>query len=413
MTSADIRIDSFLRLGYFIDYTKERAPIDFSGINNALYVDVPYDELIREGVKNLRRTISALLVEGRDHVLPLSGGLDSRLILGALLEHLEPQNLQTFTYGVEGSYDYEIGNSIARDFGTRHTPICLSEEAWQLEEELDVARRTDFQGVLFHHPPLAKLDRLYDGALFWSGYVGDAVAGSHLHEPPSATLEDAKLTHLRHRTLVKSTRLHRSPDRDFLAHMDGGGLNPEVLTWDEQVLFSEACAKFTAPLVLFREIDFVTPFINTPWMDFMLSVPNRFRLGQQLMIDIGRSAYPELFDSPSKNRLGHNFRTPDAIVRATFWLNRARKLAHQFIPRVNYPPIQYADFNESIRSNPHLRRIVRDSTEDLRVRGICDWVDFDGLWRKHDRRIRNHGDALIVLASLELISRAHEDDSAA
>jgi len=413
MNSEEVRIDSFLRLGYFIDYSKERAPIDFSRIDKARYADLSRSELIDVGVDAIHKTFAELWQSNRNHVVPLSGGLDSRLILGALLDHSEARELFTFTYGIPGSYDYEIGNAIAQEIGTRHTAIPLNKQSYLVEDEIEAAVRTDLQGVLFHHPPLSQLDSLFPGSLFWSGYVGDAVAGSHLHEPPSSTLEEAKRIHLKNRTIVRSTRLHRCSDADLLERMDGGRLDPDLLTWDEQVLFDEACAKFTAPLVLFRGFAFVTPLVNSPWMDFMFSVPTKYRLGQKLMIDIGRAAFPKLFDLPSKNRLGHRFDTPDVVVKATFWLNRVRKLTHQFLPSVNYPSIQYSDFNEGIRSNPNLRRIVWDSIEDLRRRGICDWVDIDRIWQRHDRRIRNHGDALIVLASLELIFKAREAETAA
>ena len=408
MNHDELHILFFLRFGYFCDYEVQRAPIDFSKITKGMYEGASREDLLCLGVEKLQETFTELWQEGREHVLPLSGGLDSRLILGALLEHTDAERLQTFTFGVAGSYDYEIGKAIAKKLGTQHLPIPLGDGAYSLEEELSAARRTDCQGLLFHHPPLGRLDRLYRGALFWSGYVGDAVAGSHLQMQPSATLLEAQPRHLRNRVFVRSTRLHRCAEHEFLVGMREASIDPELLTLDEQVLFNEAVPKFTAPLVLFHGYDFVTPLINTPWMNFMLSVPNSYRFGGKLMIDIGRRAYPEIFGLPSKNLLGHGFDTPDSLVRATFWMNRVRKLAHQFVPSVNYPCFQYNDFNEGIRNDPSLRRIVKGAIERLRLRGVCDWVDFDGIWKRHDWRLCNHGDALIVLASLEIVLEARE-----
>jgi len=404
----ELRINSFLRLGYFCDYQKELAPIDFSGIDKRLYEKESRDDLVRIGVDVLHETFAGLWDEQREHVVPLSGGLDSRLILGALLELSPAEQIQTYTYGVPGSYDYDIANSIAKEFGTQHLPMPLSDMQYSKDIEIEAAKRTDCQGVLFHHPPFDRLDHLYSNVLFWSGYVGDAVAGSYFDERPSKSIQESQIRHLKNRTLVRSTTLHRCSDRDFLQYMSDQFINPDLLTYDEQVLFSEAVPKFTAPLVLFSGYEFVTPFINTPWMDFMLSVPNTYRQGQELMIDISRKAYPRLFNMPSKNRLGHNFDTSDQIVSGTFWVNRVRKALHQFIPIVNWPNVQYNDFNEGIRGNPSLRDLVRRSIDDLRRRGMCDWIDFDLLWRRHDRRIRNHGDALIILASLELVTQANE-----
>jgi hypothetical protein len=406
----DVRINSFLRFGYFCDYDRQRAPIDFSRIDKRIYENMPRDELVRLGVESLSDTFSELWQDGREHVVPLSGGLDSRLILGALLERTSADRIRTFTYGVAGSYDFDISNSIAKKYGTQHLPVFFENHIYSLDQELEFAKRTDCQCMLFYHPPLDEFDRQYDGAMVWSGYVGDAVAGSYLQARPSSSIRDAQLTHLKNRIVVNSTPLHNCTDEEFLTYMQTPLIAPELLTYDEQVLFDEAGSKFTAPLILFDGYEFVTPFINTPWMDFMLSVPNRYRIGQELMIEIGRRAFPALFSMPSKNRLGHTFDAPQSIVKSTFWLNRIRKALHQFIPAVNWPNFQCNDFNEGIRKNQSLRRIVQENIKDLRHRDICGWIDFDSIWRNHDRRIRNHGDALIILASLEIVLKASEMD---
>ena len=66
------------------------------------------------------------------------------------------------------------------------------------------------------------------------------------------------------------------------------------------------------------------------------------------------------------------------------------------------------DFNEGVRNDKSLRALVRQRTNDLRNLGICNWVDFDGIWRRHNRRIRNNDDSLILLTSLELVQKARE-----
>jgi hypothetical protein len=398
-------------MGYFMDYPRVRKGIDYSGIDKRSFQAFPFDELVRVGAQKLRVSLDGLFESGKDNVVPLSGGLDSRLILSALLECTEPGNIHTYTYGIPGTYDYEIGRLVAQKAGTRHTSIPMNAMSWHEDELVEVAKREDCQAVLFYSQPLRQIERMFGGCVFWSGYVGDAVAGSHLHDPPSRSLDDAKRVYLRNRTFVRSVKLSRAEDEELLPLIAGGSLPPETLTWDEQVLFDEGVAKFTVAHAIWKDFEYQTPLINSPWMDFMFSVPNQHRLGQKLMIEIGRAAFPKLFNLPSKNRIGHTFDTPDIVVKTTFWLNRVRKVAHQFLPSVNYPPIQYDDFNEAIRNNPSLRKVVHDSIEDLRKRGTCDWVNPERIWRRHDRRLGNHGDALIALASLELILKARSERS--
>lgn len=406
---SDLRVESFLKLGYFIDYRGDERPIDFSRVERGPYEDVSRPDLIRIGQRKLRETFSQLFDPSQDHVVPISGGLDSRLILAALLELCPAEKLQTYTFGVPGTYDYDLGCLVAKHAGTKHLALPISDISYHRDELIDFAKRSRRQAMLFVHPPLRELDRRYSGTKIWSGYVGDAVAGSHLHDPPSATLEQAKRTHIANRTIVRSTRLHQVSDSELLPLVSGGGMDPQVLTYDEQVLFAEAVAKFTEPLVLFSGFEYITPLINTPWMDFMFSVPNRFRLNERLMIDLARETFPKLFGLPSKHTLGLGLGAPHALLQVLSLANKARKLMHQFVPGlVGYPHTLYNDYNEAIRHSPDVREIVTDAIAQLRERGVANWVDYDGIWRRHRLRLRNHGDALIVLASLELILQAQE-----
>ena len=408
MNRDDLRIQSFLKLGYFMDRQTKRYPLDLSGIDKERYRGSSMDDLIPIGLEKLRATITRSFQTGQEHLVPISGGLDSRLILGALLEHTEARNIQTYTFGIPGTYDYDLGCLVAKTMGTRHATFSLDQITYHEDQLLDLARRTDCQVLLFHSPPAQEIERRYGGATLWSGYVGDAVAGSHLHDPPSKTLDAAKRTHIKNRSFVRSTRLYTCKDEDFLPFVGGGHQDPAQLTFDEQVLFDEAVAKFTEPLVLYRGPNFETPLINGPWMDFMFSAPNELRLGEALMIRIAQRGFPELFGLPSKNSLGFRLGVRPELLTLTRYANKARKLIHQFIPRVTYPHVLYNDFNEGIRRSPDLRAIVLENIGRLRARGIVDFVDFDGLLWRHMRRIKNHGDALIILASLELVLRAEE-----
>lgn len=409
MDRAALRVQSFLKLGYFIDYEADLCPIDFSRIDRAAYVGSSHAELVDIGCGKLRETFASLFDPSAEHVVPISGGLDSRLILGALLELMPAEKLHTYTFGIPGTYDYDLGCLIAKHAGTRHLALPLDGISYHKSEMLDFARRSKRQAMLFYHPPVRELTQRYGNATIWSGYVGDAVVGSHLHTPPSASLLEAKRVHIKNRSIVRSMRLHNCADDDLLPFVGGGGLDPEILTYDEQVLFAEAVRKFTAPLVLFDGFRYLTPLINTPWMDFSFSVPNRFREHEALMIDIARKAFPKLFALPTKNSLGLSLDAPAPVIRTLALVNKARKLLHQFAPkRVRYPHILYNDYNEAIRTSPDVRGIVLDALDGLRRRGDTPWLDIDAIIKRHMRRIKNHGDALIVLASLELVQQAGE-----
>ncbi|QPL05809.1 MULTISPECIES: asparagine synthase-related protein [Actinomyces] len=71
----------------------------------------------------LGTTMTRLLdrLGGRRLLLPLSGGLDSRLLLAWLLRHGEAGRVATFTYGVPGAREVEVSRRVAQQAGV---PWC-------------------------------------------------------------------------------------------------------------------------------------------------------------------------------------------------------------------------------------------------------------------------------------------------
>jgi hypothetical protein len=405
----DIReasIHSFLSFGYFLDYDRDDFPIDFSKIDHALYADLPEQELVRIGIDRLRESLRLQFQAGRDHVVPLSGGLDSRLIVAALCELTEARNIQTVTYGVPGTYDYDIGVLVGKHAGTRQSAIPINSFSYHEDELLDRARRMHGQVIVFHCPPLWHFDRLFGSSLIWSGYVGDAVAGSHLRERPSATQEEAKRRYVQRRRLIRSMRLDRASEEDLLPHLTVGTLPPTTLSYDEQLLFAEGVRKFTAPTVLLDGFQYRTPFINTPWMDFMFSIPAKYRLGERLLIKIGQQAFPDLFELPTKMTYGAPLGSRPELALAKRAVNKARKAVRRYIPAIGYGPILYDDFEERYRDSPGLIEIARRNLADLAARGIVDWLDLDKIWLDHQSRRGNFADALNALVSLELVLKS-------
>lgn len=73
----------------------------------------------------LDTTMTRLLerTDGRRLLLPLSGGLDSRLLLAWLLAHGEAGRVATFTYGVAGAREVEVSRAVAQEAGVAWTAV--------------------------------------------------------------------------------------------------------------------------------------------------------------------------------------------------------------------------------------------------------------------------------------------------
>ncbi len=99
---------------------------------------------VDEGVKALKRTMADEIAStdaNATHIVPLSGGLDSRAILGGLLENLPKSQIITATYGIPGSWDFEIAKDIARKFGVRHEVFNLLDDKWDVDQLVAAAAR--------------------------------------------------------------------------------------------------------------------------------------------------------------------------------------------------------------------------------------------------------------------------------
>ncbi|MFW5700924.1 MAG: hypothetical protein ACOCWM_04465, partial [Cyclobacteriaceae bacterium] len=59
------------------------------------------------------------------HIVPLSGGWDSRAILGALCERINNDEIETVTFGVPGQLDYDIGLMIGKKTGVKFNSLDL------------------------------------------------------------------------------------------------------------------------------------------------------------------------------------------------------------------------------------------------------------------------------------------------
>lgn len=121
-------------------------------INSATTVEVK---------RSLLESIERKIDFSKDQVVPLSGGMDSRIVLGLLLEFVEASKIKTYTFGVHGSYDYEIPNAIARFLGTQHTNFSSADTHYSVEGLIRAAIASDGNTEVFHPLVLNRVSDYY------------------------------------------------------------------------------------------------------------------------------------------------------------------------------------------------------------------------------------------------------------
>ena len=397
-------IQFFLTYGYFPNYFPKYSPekVEKIEVDYTSYSDLQsqffqvFDTVIKETIESIPK--DKLIV------IPISGGLDSRAILAGSLRHVNPNRIKTYTFGVKGSYDFEIGKQVAKKAGVYHEAIELNSLRFTQEEMLEVAKKCDFQTHLFHHPPLKKLEELIGDNYVISGYLGDLVFGSYADK----TVQPQDIFDWYLKSKDYSDYLKFSPDSEFsqfLYSIDKHSIVPPI----DQMILYERAPKLTAPHILMKgDWTYKVPLIDKRILDFMYSIPNSFRLDERLFIDTMLSYDPDLFNIRAKTTFGCHLKAPKLFLLAKRTKNKLILYLNRYLNLdISYPPYNYIDFNKEILRRPDLKQIFESNLQDLEKRAILTTIKPMEVLKRH-KKTKNLYSILVLLTSLELILKSKE-----
>jgi asparagine synthase (glutamine-hydrolysing) len=249
---------------------------------------------------------------GEQVIVPLSGGFDSRLVVG-MLKRVGIDNCLCFAYGDHSNKDVAASRQIAEAVGFRWRLMEYSPETWSRWNGSDVYReyvRYSSKGVskpnLHDFPAVMQLaDEGLNGddAIYFPGHSADMNAGSHI-PPDYPDLYNGTLS-----VLDEIIRHHASPSwhepawllktdvgRAVLRELQReaappGTASPDPLACCEMWNTENRQAKYIINSV--RTYEFVGARWRTLWdyefMDFFLRVPTALRYGEKLYIDCLRN----------------------------------------------------------------------------------------------------------------------------
>jgi hypothetical protein len=399
-----LNIESFLKLGYFLNYSKKHANFNFP--SKANYADLTESDLVSLGSTIFQSAINNNFKTGQSHLVPISGGLDSRAILAGLLDCTEAKNIYTYTFGQPGSYDFDIGNFLAKKIGTNHASYNLRDEPWDINELVTTAKRFRRQTNLFFHPNISKIQQEYLGINYWSGFMGGEIAGCHMDRHEGDSLQTVKLKFIKNNTFVSSVNLNSSGSEALLPLIEVDPNLRDSVSLTENIDFTNRQLKYVAPHVLSEGMSYKLPFLDADWAQFILSVDNEMRFDTKIYKAILVALYPKIFSYPIKDNHGLTLDAPQYKLKAKKISHRLKSKVNQFYNFYHNPFTNYLEFNSEIRSNSNLREVLRTLTDDLKARDVVGWIDIDSIWERHLKSNKDHADALITLASLELNFKA-------
>jgi len=396
----------FLRYGYFPNYKSAYVPskVDKISLDDKTYTELKelFNEIFTAVIKETVKSVP----KDKLIIIPISGGLDSRAILAGVLKYAPPKRIRTYTFGIKGSYDFEIGKEVAKKAGVHHDAIELNSLRFTQEEMIKIAKKCDFQAILFHHPPLKILDELVGDNVIFSGYLGDLIFGSYADQN-YLKFEEASDWYIDKKYYSNFFSFKKYNFSKYLIKLN----KDSIVSPAEQLILYERGPKFTAPHILMDGWNYKVPLINKRIMDFMYSVPNKYRINEQLFIDAMIQYYPDLFNIRAKTTFGYHLKSPKIFhyyerLKNKIILELNIKLGFN----LNYPSYNYIDFNKEIIKRPDLAKIFKTNLQDLENRGILGDIKPMKLYLLHQQR-KNMYDILVILVSLEIILKAKEQCS--
>lgn len=344
------------------------------------------------------------------HVVPLSSGVDSRLILGTLVKLGLQKRIDAVTFGVPGTFDYDLAPRVARAAGVRHHAIDLSGQDVSGERLRRAWRHHPWtfpHEIAWNHLVFERFGR---EATYWSGSLGNVIAG----EDADTVTEDWASAR---RVFAECKRFTRSIDLTPPDFRPESVLPAEPLLADsplngfQQLFIAVRNPSRNDPAQLPAGYDVRTPFLRRNWVELLLSLPPSVLRGGRLYREIAAAAEPALFALPTKTTHGLPLRAPTWRVQLERARLKARRWKARHFPsrsRSPNPRLNYVDFDRELREPTPLRTFVETSLRRLTDAGVVPWLDPMGLLARHHRAQANLGDALTLLATVALALPAIE-----
>lgn len=150
-------------------YWTPRFPTSYPVFREAAYVE--------EASALLRQAVERQAPHGRPSAILLSGGLDSRAILGELSHGANGHRPAALTWGIAGCDDARFARQAARVAGASFTFLELSPD-WLTQQAEKAVRITDGMGNLVNLHMLAIAEAARQRAeIVYKGFLGDAMFG--------------------------------------------------------------------------------------------------------------------------------------------------------------------------------------------------------------------------------------------
>ena len=355
--------------GNFMDISKTETFQQLDGISERMF----------------RRLIDS--VDGRQIVVPLSGGYDSRYIV-AWLKKIGYENVCCFTYGRKTSFEVQISRQVAEKLAYEWHFVEYTDKTWQSILAEEWRPFYEYSGQLSQLPhvqdiyairKLLEQGIIHKDAVVVPGYCGDGLGGSYYTS--AEDIEELSVNGLaqaickKHFSFLKSNYLRKDIENDIKASFN----NQIVTSVDEYNSISEAWftinrwSKFVVNALRgydYFGLEWRMPLWDNELMEFWYRVPNKHR-GMITWYDeyLLTGVFKEYgIDIIKKNVIVKNKKISNIVYNC-------KKYAKKIMPLTIIDKIKHAMFSGGLDVNQAGSLIDLVRAENTQLKDIEDIVD--------------------------------------
>lgn len=349
-------------------------------------------------------------------IVPLSGGWDSRILLGYALERFPASQIKTYTFGTKGQLDFEIGKKIAKQAGVEHISFDLShiQLSWDaLKASVMETPWTYTADSFFNKYCYRQMQSNAD--ILLTGFMGDPLTGGHIYQENGP---DIRRLFLDSQT-VNHNQVNPKPDMNPCKSFPD--LPANTLFSDHQLLdLGIRQAHCIAPIVSFKKkwdswdtslgtiaesnTKIIAPFAHPEWIHYWVHVPDAYKRDRWLYLEFLREKFPELRKISNKEFYGGKNKH-DSIYYFKKKVYHGKILLNRYIPFIFPSPkemLNYLNYDLAFRKRKDYIELLENAFTLLAKYSIITEPEFLKLRNDHRTYRKNHSRLFLLLIGLAL-----------
>lgn len=391
----DVKSEKYLKYGYYwANSALRRKPLWLNSYYQGRYEQAVYTP--KEVQDLLRRILCEHLQEVQPSgycVIPLSGGLDSRILLGEALHHLPKRQVKTVTFGNPRQLDYDLGRETARAVGVENVTVQLDSVHINWEAITNSARKSPWTYLpdSFFNEHARALAAGHNDIIL-SGFLGDPTTGGHLPTGDPVEVLQSFFRQQRRGSKIYRAQHDQSVDTPTSESLAFKTSNSELLSLflDLEIRQRFCIAPITTGIDSLGDWScdvgrcqttgamVKAPFAAPEWIAYWYGAPSSSKHNQSLYRSFLSMAHPILDSVGSKENLGAHSRRSMKYYAMLLWLGSKFMLDKTQNRKTFFrEKLNYVDYKQKFRYSDDYREILKKSSQTLLDAGLISETSYE------------------------------------